>query len=374
MTDNPQHRYWLGLHLLPRFGINRLSKLLAHFESPEALWRESDRSVMRLPLPDKLLAMFCAGRRDIDLDREMDKVAAAGADLVTQDDEAYPALLRQLDNRPVLLYVRGQLAAEDEKRFGVVGTRKASKHGWDAAYELSRDLAQAGVTVVSGLAQGIDSAAHRGALKAGGRTIAVMGTGIDTVYPRENADLAEDIVACGAVITEFPIGMVGLSQNFPQRNRVISGISLGVLVAEADEKSGALNTAGHALDQGRDVFAVPHSYFNVNGRGCNRLIQDGARLVMDSSDILDALDVSHIAVQAKTVAEIIQPANETERAVLAQLEADPTHVDDIVRGSQLPTATVTSTLALLELKGLVDSAGAMQYCLARNASQQGFGG
>ena len=285
-----------------------------------------------------------------------------------------PALLRQLDNRPVLLYARGQLAADDEKRFGVVGTRKASKHGWDAAHELSRDLAQAGVTVVSGLAQGIDSAAHRGALKAGGRTIAVMGTGIDTVYPRDNADLADEIIANGAVITEFPIGMVGLSQNFPQRNRVISGISLGVLVAEADEKSGALNTAGHALDQGRDVFAVPHSYFNVNGRGCNRLIQEGARLVMDSSDILDALDVSHIAVQAKTVAEIIQPANETERAVLAQLEADPTHVDDIVRGSQLPTATVTSTLALLELKGLVDSAGAMQYCLARNASQQGLGG
>ena len=251
MTNNPQRQYWLGLHLLPRFGVNRLSRLLAHFESPEALWRESDRAVMRLALPDKLLAMFCAGRRKIDLDRELRKVAAAGAELVTQDDDAYPALLRELDNRPVLLYVRGQLAADDdEKRFGVVGTRKASKHGWDAAYELSRDLAQAGVTVVSGLAQGIDSAAHRGALAGGGRTIAVMGTGIDTVYPRENADLADEIIANGAIITEFPIGMVGLSQNFPQRNRVISGMSLGVLVAEADEKSGALNTAGHALDQG----------------------------------------------------------------------------------------------------------------------------
>ena len=206
MRDNPQHRYWLGLHLLPDFGIVKLSRLLAHFESPEALWLETDAAMLRLPLPRKLLESYCAARRKIDLGREMDKVAAAGAGLLTQDDADYPDLLRQLDDRPLLLYVRGQLSADDDKCLGVVGTRKASKRGWDAANELARELAEHGITIVSGLAHGIDAAAHRGALAAGGRTIAVMGAGINIIYPRENADIAEEIIENGAIITELPVG------------------------------------------------------------------------------------------------------------------------------------------------------------------------
>lgn len=370
MRDNPQHRYWLGLHLLPHFGIVKLSRLLAHFESPEALWLETDAAMMHLPLPKKMLSSYCAARQQIDLQRELDKVAAAGASLLTQDDAAYPALLRELDDRPLLLYVRGQLAADDDKCLGVVGTRKASKRGWDAANELAQELAEHGITIVSGLAHGIDAAAHRGALAAGGRTIAVMGAGIDIIYPRENADIAEEIIEHGAIISELPVGSPPLRTNFTQRNRIISGLSHGVLVAEAPERSGALNTADHALAQGRDVFAVPHSYHSVSGRGCNRLIQDGAKLVMDVSDILDALNMTHLAAQTQRQAERIQPANETESAILAQLDADPTHVDEVVRETQLPAATVSGTLTLLELKGLVESAGAMQYCLARNTNLQ----
>ncbi len=369
MSDNPQHPYWLGLHLLPNFGIAKLSQLLAHFESPEALWKESDAALLRLDLPGKMLAEFCAARSNIDLAREMHKVSAAGATLVTQDDTAYPTMLRQLANRPTLLYIRGQLLAADEKCLGVVGTRKASKYGWDAAHRLSNALAQQGITIVSGLAQGIDAAAHRGALSAGGRTIAVVGNGIDIIYPRDNSDLAEEIVEKGAMISELPIGTPPVGTNFPQRNRIISGISHGVLVAEAPERSGALNTVSHASAQGRDVFAVPHNIFSVNGRGCNLLIQDGAKLVKDVNDILDELNITHFAAQTAIQVEQIQPANETESVILSQLDVDPTHVDDIVRQTQLPTATVTSTLALLELKGLAESAGAMQYCLARNASQ-----
>ncbi|MXX51261.1 MAG: DNA-protecting protein DprA [Chloroflexi bacterium] len=370
MSDNPQHRYWLGLHLLPKFGIVKLSRLLAHFESPEALWVEPDTAILRLSLPRKLLYSFCAARQKIDLQRELDKVAAAGASLLSQDDAAYPALLRQLDDRPLLLYVRGQVMDADEKCLGVVGTRKPSKRGWDAANELSQELARQGVTIVSGLAHGIDAAAHRGALAGGGRTIAVLGCGIDKIYPRENSEIAEEVIASGAIFSELPIGSPPLPTNFLQRNRIISGLSHGVLVAEAPERSGALNTAHHALAQGRDVFAVPHGYYSISGRGCNRLIQDGAQLVMDASDILDALDMTHLTAQTQRQAELIQPADTTESAILAQLDSDPSHVDEIVRETQLPASVVSGTLALMELKGLVETVGAMQYCRARNTNLQ----
>ena len=367
MQTQPHQQFWLGLHLIPKFGIVRISKLLAHFESAEALWREPDASLMRLNLPSKLLRLFCDGRRKIDLDREMDAVAKAGARLVTLDDDAYPSLLRQLSDRPLLLYVRGQLPSDDQKCLAIVGTRKASKYGWDIANQLAIELAGQGIAIVSGLAQGIDAAAHRGALQAGGRTIAVVGTGIDTIYPRANTDLAAEIEANGAIISEMPLGAMPLGKNFPQRNRLISGMSLGVLVAEAPERSGALNTATHAGEQGREVFAVPHNVFSLTGRGGNRLIQDGAKLVADLNDILEELDVSHIKEQTRVQAERLQPANDTESAILEQLGADPIHVDVIVRQTQLPTAAVTSALTMLELKGLAESAGPMQYCRAPNS-------
>ncbi len=365
MQIEKHQRYWLGLHLIPNFGIVKLSQLLAYFESVEALWLEPEASLMRLELPRLLLQQFCAGRRDIDLDRELDKVAQAGGRLITLDDEAYPQLLRSLADKPPLLYVRGQLQQQEDKCLAVVGTRKTSKYGWDVAYQLSYQLAQQGITIVSGLAHGIDGSAHRGALQAGGRTIAVMATGIDRIYPRENQDLAEEILASGAIVSEMPIGTAPLGKNFPQRNRIISGMSLAVLVAEAPEKSGALNTVSHAIDQGRDVLAVPHNIFSKSGEGCNRLIQDGAKVVTSVNDVLEELNVSHLNTQTRIQTEQVQPANDTEDAVLRQLGADPMHVDVIVRQTKLPTALVSSTLTLLELKGLAESAGPMQYCRAR---------
>ena len=365
MQPQTHQQYWLGLHLLPNFGVVRVSQLLANFDSAEALWLEPDASLMRLDLPRPLLRQFCEARPAINLEREMEAVARIGASLVTLDDSAYPPLLRQLPDRPILLYVRGQLRNQDEKCLAVVGTRKASKYGWDAANQLSFQLAQQDITIVSGLAQGIDAAAHRGALQAGGRTIAVVGTGIDVVYPRENMDLADEIMANGAIVSELPLRTKPLAKNFPQRNRLISGMSLGLLVAEAPERSGALNTVSHALEQGRDVFAVPYNIFSLSGRGCNQLIQDGAKLVLTVDDILDELNVSHVKVQTQIQTEQLQPSNDTEDAILQQLGADPVHVDIIVRQTQLPTATVTSTLTMLELKGLAESAGPMQYCRAR---------
>ncbi len=359
------NRYWLGLHLIRDFGVAKLSRLLAHFESPEALWLEPDAGLMRLHLPSQLLEQFCRARHGIDLERELDKVARSGATLISLADEAYPQLLRSLADYPVLLYARGEISAAAEKCLAIVGTRKASRYGLDVAAQLAGELARQGVTIVSGLAQGIDGAAHRGALAAGGRTIAVIGNGIDIVYPRQHRDLAEEICHSGAVISEMPLGSPPLGKNFPQRNRIISGLSLGVLVAEAPVRSGALNTVAHAADQGREVFAVPQNIYNSAGQGCNILIQEGAKVVLGANDILEELDVSFINSQTRIQAEQIQPANDTEDKVLRQLGPEPIHVDLIVRQTQLPAATVTSTLTLLELKGLAQSAGPMQYCRAR---------
>ncbi len=361
----PHQQYWLGLHLLRDFGIVKLSQLLAHFDSAQALWLAPEAQLLRLDLPRRLLRQFCAARRKIDLAQEIQKVAQAGATLITLEDETYPSLLRTLADRPPLLYARGQLTSQDGKCLAIVGTRKASKYGWDVAYHLARQLAQQGITIVSGLAHGIDAAAHRGALQAGGRTIAVLGSGIDRIYPRENLDLAEEIVAAGAILSELPLGAPPLAKNFPQRNRIISGLSLGLLVVEAPEKSGAMNTVTHALEQGRDVFAVPHNIFSKSGTGCNALIRDGAKIVTQVSDVLEELNISHLNTQTRIETERIQPATPVEETVFQQLGADPLHVDLIVRQTELPTATVTSTLTLLELKGLAESAGPMQYCRAR---------
>jgi DNA processing protein len=254
---------------------------------------------------------------------------------------------------------------EDELALGMVGTRKATTYGRDAAYHLAKQLAGQHVTVISGMAQGIDSAGHKGALDGGGRTIAVLGSGIDVIYPSENRKLAQQIMNCGALISEFPIGAHPEGRNFPRRNRIISGMSLGVLVVEAPEKSGAMITASVAADQGRDVFAVPGNIFNPMSTGTNRLIQDGAKLVMKVEDILNELKIFHTAVQTHAVAEQIAPANATEAEMLQHLGADPVHIDDLVRLCGLPIATVSSTLTILELKGLARTVGHMQYCLSQ---------
>ncbi len=364
MQETEEQQYWLGLHLIPQFGSAKLALLLARIPSAAELWQESDDRLLRLDLPQKLLRQFIAGRQAIDLPRELDKVWQCGAHIVSFDDPAYPRLLREIADRPLVLYVRGKLSEAEARAIAVVGTRKPSKYGWDAARTVSQNLAQHNVTIVSGLAHGIDTAAHRGALDDG-RTIAVMATGIDRVYPAENTELAEQIASNGALITEMPIGTAPLGKNFPQRNRIISGMSLGVLVAEAPEKSGAMNTVSHAIDQGRDVFAMPHNIFSKTGRGCNALIQDGAKLVMRVSDVLQELNMSHLHSQARIETERVHPENDTESLIMQQLGADPIHIDVIVRQTNLSTATVSSSLTMLELKGLAETAGPMQYCRAR---------
>jgi DNA processing protein len=356
-------KYWLGFSLVPEIGPKRLKLLLNAFDSLVAAWNAREFHLREAGLEEMPTANLLRIRSQIDLEAEMVKVERVGARLLTLADDNYPALLRELPDAPVVLYLRGTLLPQDELALAIVGTRKATTYGRDAAAYLAGQLARQGVTILSGLAHGIDAAAHKGALESGGRTIAVFGCGIDQIYPPDHRELALQIAGNGALISEFPIGSKPEARNFPRRNRVISGLSLGVLVAEAPEQSGAIITATIAAEQGREIFAVPGNIFSPANRGTNRLIQDGAKLVIGVEDILDELDIAHRNVQTKTVTERIAPASTTEAKLLQHLSPDPLHIDDLARLCGLPITTVTSTLTLLELKGLARSVGHMQYSL-----------
>jgi DNA processing protein len=269
-----------------------------------------------------------------------------------------------------VLYVRGDILPEDEWAIAVVGTRRATPYGKQAAEQFTVDLAQQKITVVSGLARGIDAVAHRAAITAGGRTIAVQACGLDIVYPPEHVKLAVDISQNGAVVSDYPIGTQPRSEFFPRRNRILSALSLGVLVVEGDVDSGALITARVALDQNREVFAVPGSIYSPTYRGANKLIQEGeAKLVTKTADILEELNLT-MATHQMALREVA-PADATEAALLRVLSAQPAHIDDVQRASGLPIATVSGALAMLELKGMVKQVGPMSFIRARELAGTG---
>ncbi len=361
MVSFEEQVYWLGFTLIPGVGRKRIDMLLNAFGSLSRAWHASESEATRHGFNG---AKLVAARQRVDLQAEYNKVKAARARLITLEDDDYPSLLKPLPDAPALLYVRGTLLPSDQRALAIVGTRSATPYGRDVTSQLAAELTRQWVTIISGLAQGIDTAAHTACLREGGRTIAVLGSGIDRIYPRENEALAYKIIENGALISEFPIGAPPEAHNFPRRNRVISGMALGVLIAEAPADSGALITASMAAEQGRDVFAVPSNIFNLQGVGANRLIQDGAKLVMSAEDILNELNLSYENLQTRRQTERIQPENELEVQVLAQLSADPMHVDVLARLTGLPISIITGTLAILELKGLAQSAGPMQYSLS----------
>lgn len=340
----------------------RLARLLQYFEDPGAAWLASDAQLQQAGLERSLRQRMLELRRELDLERELARIHDCGASLLTLLDENYPGPLRNIPDPPLALYIKGTLFPADHNALGVVGTRKATAYGREVADRLAQDLASQQVTIVSGLAYGIDAAAHRGALKAGGRTLAALGCGVDVVYPAGHQDLARDISEHGALISEYPIGAMPEGRNFPRRNRIISGLSLGVLVVQAPQSSGAIITANMAGEQGREVFAVPGNILEQASAGCHQLIQDGAKLVTSAADILDELNLAWTRVEAATVTKQIVPANETEANLLASLGAEPTHVDELARACQLPVANVSSTLTILELRGLARKVGPMQYC------------
>lgn len=354
-----RERYYVGFNLVRGIGPARLRMLVEAFGDVERAWHAPAEALARAGLDRRSLENLLETRARMDLDREVRRVAAVGAHILTWEDEGYPKLLAEIPDPPPVLYVRGELRPEDAWAVAVVGTRRASTYGREVTRRLVTVLAQSGVTIVSGLARGIDAVAHQTALEAGGRTMAVLGCGIDLVYPPEHRELARRIAAQGALVTEYPPGTPPEPGNFPPRNRIISGLSLGVLITEAGRDSGALITADYAAEQGRDVFAVPGSILSAGCAGTNRLIQNGATAVLDVADILQELNLTMVAEQKE--ARQALPTTETEALILAHLSAEPVHVDDLTRAVGLPVAQVTSTLALMELKGMVRQVGGMKY-------------
>jgi DNA processing protein len=360
-------KYWVGFSLIPRIGRVKLSQLESHFGSLEQAWQATPSELKRLGLDNSAINAITYWRPKISLDAEMEKLDRYGVKVFTWHDPEYPSRLKEIFDYPPVLYVRGSLLPQDEWCLAVVGTRRATVYGRQATEEIVADLARNKITIVSGLAKGIDSIAHQTALEAGGRSIAIFGCGLDIVYPAENAALARNLIQHGAVISEHPLGTRPKADNFPRRNRIMSGMSLGVLVVEADETSGAMITAHLALEQNRDVFAVPGSILSPASRGTNHLIQEGAKLVRDYTDILEELNLTAVAHQME-IKELI-PASDTESLLLRQLSAEPTHIDEICRGSSLPISAVSSTLAMMELKGLVKQVGNMNYVLSREVRE-----
>ncbi|GAB4432938.1 MAG: DNA-processing protein DprA [Chloroflexi bacterium OHK40] len=356
-------RYYLGFNLVPGLGPARLARLVAHCGSIEAAWHADAFALAAAGVDARSSAALLAARERLDLDAELRRVSSAGIQILTLDDPGYPRLLREAPGAPPLLYVRGSLTPADDWGIAVVGTRTPTPYGQEAARRLASDLARAGATIVSGLALGIDTIAHEAALESGGRTLAVLGSGVDRPYPGRNRHLAERIVAQGALISDYPLGTAPAAANFPPRNRIISGLARGTLVVEASERSGALITVAFALEQGREVLAVPGPIFSRQSVGTNRLLRDGAALAGSAEDVLTALEMTTATVQREARAEL--PDDPTEAALLEQLSYAPRHIDELGRAAGLPAPAVAAALAMLELKGVVRQPVPLHYVLAR---------
>jgi DNA processing protein len=353
-------KYWVAFSRIRRLGPIRLRLLETRFGDMETAWNAGRADLTAAGLDRATVSQVVAARREADPDTEMERLEEAGISVLHRRSSSYPARLAEIYDAPSVLYVRGSLVAGDERSVAVVGTRGATAYGRELTTRLAGDLAANGVVVVSGLARGVDGTAHRAALDAGGRTIAVVASGLDSVYPAEHAALARRIAETGAVIGEYPLGVRAHARNFPRRNRILSGLTLGTLVVEAGIRSGAMLTVTHALEQNREVFAVPGSVLSAKSAGANWLIQQGAKLVTEVGDILEELNIVGLGRQL----ELTPPAPEigtVESRLLALLAGEPVHVDEITRESGLPISVVSSTLTMLELAGLARQAGPMAY-------------
>jgi DNA processing protein len=390
MPLSNEQRSWVTLALVPGVGTAMFIRLLARFRTPEAVLTASRRSLEEVVGP-KLAERITQYSDVADVAGQETAMAKWDASLVTLEDASYPLRLAEIYDPPLLLFVRGRMLEAEQPCVAIVGTRRATPYGVRMAEKFGRELAARGITVVSGMANGVDTAAHRGALEAGGNTIAVLGCGVDVVYPQQNADLMKEIIAKGSVVSQFPMGTTPSPGHFPYRNRIISGMSLGTLVIEAPLSSGALITARQAAEQGREVFAVPGQIGVINSQGPHLLIREGAKLVESVEDILVELELpASVRVEQRHQAnfksderprEPIPPARPAialmdkpqptppprvdppkpsvsastteERRILDALSPNGSHVDEIAQVCRVSVSQALSALTLLELKGLV---------------------
>ena len=374
-------KFWVALSGIPQLGAARFRRLEGYFGDLEQAWRASASQLRDAGLDSRTAQEVASARPQLDPDDIMAKLESAGVSVANWNSGDYPPRLKQISDPPPVLYCAGEIVPQDEWSVAVVGTRNPTSYGREAAAGLSRDLASSGITVVSGLALGIDGVAHRAALECGGRTIAVVAGGLDSVYPKEHSNLFRQIRERGAVVSEHRLGVRPDPRNFPRRNRLISGMTLGTLVVEAAEGSGTRWTVQQALEQDREVFCVPGSIFSPASRFTNRMIKEGAKLVADYTDVLEELNLPEIAElrlghdQGEALPDSSSPTeysggedldglDEEEGELLALVSGEPVHVDDLCRMSGMPIASISSMLTLLELKGKVTQVGSMHYVRA----------
>ncbi len=364
--DNDDLKYLIALTHFPKFGPVRLGRIKKRFPLWKDAFRAPTEALIRAGIEEKVSEEFAAARHGINPDEAMEKLEKENIKAIAIGDKLYPKLLKEICNPPILLYYKGQLPENEEFNLAVVGSRKYSSYGQMAVERIVEDLAKNNLTIVSGLALGIDALAHNAALKAPGRTIAVLGSGLDkqSIYPSSNRFLADKIIdSGGAVISEFSVGSPPLKHHFPQRNRVISGLSLGTLVIEASIKSGSLITARFALEQNREVFAVPGSIYSPNSDGANDLIKKGAKVSTCAADIMEALDLAQVSAYIDN--KKIIPETPEEENLLSYMEKEPVHINDLIRLTKLDTNIINSTLTIMEMKGMIRNIGNMQYVIAR---------
>lgn len=356
-------KYWIGFNLIKGIGAVRMQALIQYFGDLEIAWKAPPIELAQARLGKKLIERVIQAREGVDLDMLWDKIHKQGIKILTWQDESYPQRLKEIDQPPPVLYIRGDYLPDDLFAVAIVGTRRVTPYGRQITEELSAFLAANGITVISGLARGVDAIAHQTALKAGGRSIGILGSGVDKIYPPEHRGMAEQMIQHGAIISDYAPGTPPDASNFPPRNRIISGLSLAVVVIEAGETSGALITAEFAAEQGREIFAVPGSILAPQSKGTNKLIQNGALPLLIVNDLMQALDLTRMG-EHKAARKII-PADETEARLMNVLGNEPLHVDEIRNQSELPIEKVSAALALMELKGMVRQVGGMNYVAVR---------
>jgi DNA processing protein len=373
MRQDREHiEAWLALHLTPGCGGVTCQKLVAHFGSPQLVLSANQTQLKEVAgwlRKESAEALYGAGKKEIvrAARQELDRADELGVDIISIDEPCYPALLKNIHDPPPVLYVQGNPAMLDCRGIAMVGSRAASSYGRSVAVQLAGGLAKQGYTIISGLALGIDTESHKGALAAGGRTIAVLGCGLDVVYPPSNHLLYKEIAESGAVVSEYPLGTPPDNFRFPARNRIISGLSFGVVVVEATKRSGSLITANHALEQGREIFAVPGRIDSMKSSGSHALLQEGAKLVFNINDIIDEL-APDITVKASentllngTDGLPREPLSPEEEKIYSFLDVYPCSIDEIVRQCGLTPQKANELLLMLELKGVVESLPGKSY-------------
>ncbi len=362
-----ERAYWIGFNTVKGIGAVRLKLLLDYFGDAKTAWQAPIDGLLAAGLTRKIAENVLATRAALDLPSLIDRIEAGGYRVLILGDAEYPRRLKEIQQAPPVLFLSGEILAEDEWAVSIVGTRRVSEYGVQVTAEIATFLAQNRVTVVSGLARGVDSAAHKAALRAGGRTFAVLGSGVDQIYPPENKQLAGQIRQKGALLSDYALGTPPDGVNFPPRNRIISGLSLATVIIEAGNKSGALITASFAAEQGREVFAVPGGIYAVQSKGTNDLIRQGARPLLHPQEILDALNIEKIH-EYQAAARIL-PNDPDEAQLYQYLSMEPLHIDEICRAAGLKIDKVSATLAMMELKGIIRNVGGMSYVSVRESGE-----